>query len=127
MSASEYNLDTLKANYLALVVTTTGVAANKLGEGQRVLFLDECDGKTFRGYTSLGEAVKLRRTDIGLVKVLGIDGKAVQHALRPSDGHLTIPTGDGDVDYGPWVKYEPKARKEKKKARYRGLSDNFCT
>jgi hypothetical protein len=105
--------------HLCLVVQASSgsVTACKIGDGRRMLFLRHCDGKTLVAYNSMGESISVRRDDLLLVQVLGLNGKPVKHGFN-AEGHLLVwgaPDVD-PVDFGPWEKYVRKqdARKAKK-------------
>ena len=107
---------------LGLAACSGTRASRLIGDGQRIMYLDWCDGTTLAVHDGQGREFSLKRQEVRLLRVYGQDGKPIRHELNPEDGHLLVYRGQQGEDelWGDvcaWERHDPaedrvgKARK----------------
>lgn len=76
-------LEDLRRNCLAVQVFVSGDSRG-IGHGVRIIYMEECNGKTITAYTSDGKKHKLRTDSIEVLDVLTASGVKVPWKLEDS-------------------------------------------
>lgn len=93
-------------------------ACKQLGDGQRIFYLDGCDGTTLAVQDCQGRPFKVAVKDIVLRKVYGPDGKERKYEIVEETGHLIVfleKHANGDdiwEDICAWTRFDRTERVE---------------
>lgn len=91
----------LRGECMGMTVYVSG--GRGVPQGQRFLYLSECDGLVARVYDSLGRPFRLALYDFKLLEVHDIEGTVVPHRVNADNGHLEVRVGDlGWRSICPW-------------------------